>query len=162
MPCVPSLGVGGHCIPVNPYYLLSNSSFPLLEAASEKMKNRPAMIAQRALETVWQKTACASDFRTPRVLVVGVGFKAGQSTLCNSPGLDLAKSLVLSKQVDVSWADSLVPQSNIPEIPRLDMLEWSKDGLQQFDMITGINKQDGMDFEVIDALQGDLVEMWCR
>ncbi|CAM1501393.1 Fc.00g105550.m01.CDS01 [Cosmosporella sp. VM-42] len=41
----PSLGVGGHCIPVNLYYLLSNSEFPLLEAAAERMNTRPARIA---------------------------------------------------------------------------------------------------------------------
>lgn len=32
-PFAPSLGVGGHCIPINPYYLLSNSTFPLLQAS---------------------------------------------------------------------------------------------------------------------------------
>ncbi|PHH92211.1 hypothetical protein CDD83_8411 [Cordyceps sp. RAO-2017] len=48
MPFRPGLGVGGHCIPVNPYYLLANNDFPLLQAATECMRRRPAAIAQRA------------------------------------------------------------------------------------------------------------------
>jgi len=49
LPITPSLGVGGHCIPVNPFYLFSNCDFPLLRAATEKMLNRPAAKDQRLL-----------------------------------------------------------------------------------------------------------------
>ncbi|KJZ76506.1 hypothetical protein HIM_04235 [Hirsutella minnesotensis 3608] len=82
LPFQPSLGVGGHCIPINPYYLIANNDFPLLESATERMRNRPAVIAQRAIRRL-------SGISWPRVLVVGMGFKPGQSHLANSPGLEL-------------------------------------------------------------------------
>lgn len=159
MPFTPSLGVGGHCIPVNPYYLLSNSSFPLLQAASEKMRARPGDIAQRAVDHLYSQVRNGSQ---PRVLVVGIGFKRGQSHLANSPGLELAKSLVLTNKLDVTWADPLVAQEAVPQIARLDVGDWNVDSLQQkFDMIIVAFRQAGLDFQVLQQVQGVHVEMWC-
>ncbi|KAI9166470.1 UDP-N-acetyl-D-glucosamine 6-dehydrogenase [Paramyrothecium foliicola] len=159
MPYSPGLGVGGHCIPVNPYYLLSNSQFPLLEAASEKMRARPAAIAQRAVDQLYRERR---DGLRPRVLVAGIGFKVGQSHLANSPGLELAKALVLTDKVEVSWVDPLVTQEAVPQIPRLDVEDWNVESLQHhYDMVIVAFRQHGLDFSVLDKLQGVKVEKWC-
>ncbi|KAI8960169.1 nucleotide sugar dehydrogenase [Daldinia sp. FL1419] len=198
-PFTPGLGVGGHCIPVNPYYLMANSSFPLLKMATETMWQRPEKIGQRALDALFQETPHDASTQTPangeslfasnkidfehiertgtssplppsdkssslfrpRVLVVGVGFKAGQSHLSNSPGLKLIQTLADSRRVDVMFADALVEQSAIPHIPRLDMSDWNKSSLEGFDMIIVAFKQTNMDFEILDELQDVRVEMWC-
>ncbi|KAK5989724.1 UDP-N-acetylglucosamine 6-dehydrogenase [Cladobotryum mycophilum] len=160
MPYMPGLGVGGHCIPVNPYYLLSNSKFPLLQAASEKMHARPAEIARRAVDRLYSQPR---DGVLPRVLVVGIGFKVGQSHLVNSPGLELAKSLVVSQKVQVAWADPLVKQDSVPMISRLDEADWSVEKLERdFDMIIVAFRQHGLDFNVLENLKGVHVEMWCN
>ncbi|EWY97631.1 hypothetical protein FOYG_02442 [Fusarium oxysporum NRRL 32931] len=159
LPFSPGLGVGGHCIPVNPWYLLSNSRFPLLRAASEKMRDRPSEIAQRAVTHL-----CSVDRNglRPRVLVVGIGFKRGQSHLANSPGLELARRLVETSKVDVSWADPLVSQNAVPQIPRLDEAEWTVEALQRdFDMIIVAFRQEGLDFDVLERVRGVVVERWC-
>ncbi|KAF5004373.1 hypothetical protein FDECE_9120, partial [Fusarium decemcellulare] len=97
LPFTPSLGVGGHCIPVNPYYLLSNSEFPILKAAAQKMNERPKEIAQRIMQNFLaqekERRRDSGIEMRKRVLVVGMGFKAGQSHLVNSPGLQLAQEL---------------------------------------------------------------------
>ncbi|KAF0638851.1 hypothetical protein FPSE5266_00163 [Fusarium pseudograminearum] len=111
MPYTPSVGVGGHCIPVNPFYLLSNSHFPLLECASLAMQSRPSRLAQRVLKTLRQRVVG----RTPQVLVVGVGFKAGQSQIDNSPGAELVRTLAVSHEVNVCWVDALVKQEAFPQ-----------------------------------------------
>lgn len=158
-PFSPGLGVGGHCIPVNPWYLLSNSNFPLLQAAAEKMHTRPAEIARRAVDRLYGERR---ESMRPRVLVVGIGFKRGQSHLANSPGLELAKSLVLTEKVDVTWADPLVSQDAIPQITRLSESDWTAEALGRlFDMIIVSFRQDGLDFEVLDRVQGVRVEQWC-
>ncbi|KAK1452788.1 nucleotide sugar dehydrogenase [Colletotrichum cuscutae] len=161
MPYTPSLGVGGHCIPVNPYYLLSNSAFPLLEAAAEKMNARPAAIARRAIDSLTRdaKAGAASALVRPRVLVVGVGFKAGQSVLSNSPGVDLVKAFVRSGEVDVMYADPLVKQSAVPVAPRLADEKWNKETLETFDMIIVAFRQHGLDFGIMDELRGVKVEI---
>ncbi|KAJ4860618.1 UDP-glucose/GDP-mannose dehydrogenase family, central domain-containing protein [Trichoderma breve] len=155
----PGLGVGGHCIPVNPYYLLSTSEFPLLKAATEKMNARPAEIGQNAIKLLSEGPIKGV---LPHVLVVGMGFKRGQSHLVNSPGLELAKSLVLSEKVAVSFADPLVGQEAVPQIPRLDEKNWSAEYLEQnFDMIIVAFKPEGLDFGLVDKLTGVRVQMWC-
>ncbi|KAI8626123.1 hypothetical protein F5Y19DRAFT_478957 [Xylariaceae sp. FL1651] len=203
MPFTPGLGVGGHCIPVNPYYLMSNNSFPLLQAATESMWQRPAEIGQRVIDyllkrpaKVIQKTYRSLPERTEsgsrvsanersaysknrlnhtttarsehqlqalrrRVLVVGVGFKAGQSTVSNSPGRKLIQKLADSGVVDVAWADALVAQSTIPHIPYLSMDQWNRENLEAFDMIIVAFRQTGMDFDILSELRTVKVEMWC-
>ncbi|KAI0846246.1 nucleotide sugar dehydrogenase [Daldinia vernicosa] len=198
-PFTPGLGVGGHCIPVNPYYLMANSSFPLLKMATETTWQRPEKIGQRVLDALFREAphntstqtsanseslhlSKESDFKhvertettsrisrsekssslfRPRVLVVGVGFKAGQSHLSNSPGLKLIQTLADSGRVDVMFADALVKQTAIPHIPRLDMSDWNKSSLEGFDMIIIAFKQKDMDFKVLDEVQNVRVEMWC-
>jgi nucleotide sugar dehydrogenase len=159
MPYTPGVGVGGHCIPVNPFYLLSNCNFPLLEAATQATWSRPGAIAERALASL-QK--CSPKYGRGRILVAGMGFKVGQSCLSNSPGLDLAQNLVLSHRSDVVWADPLVSQESIPNIPRLAESDWKKDVLQTFDMVIVVLRQIGLDFDVLDKLDGVRVERWCN
>ncbi|KAF5718562.1 NDP-n-acetyl-D-galactosaminuronic acid dehydrogenase [Fusarium mundagurra] len=159
LPFSPGLGVGGHCIPVNPWYLLSNSKFPLLRAASEKMRDRPSEIAQRAVTRLY---SIDRNGLRPRVLVVGIGFKRGQSHLANSPGLELARRLVETSKVDVAWADPLVSQNAVPQISRLDEAEWTVEALERdFDMIIVAFRQEGLDFDVLEGVQGVIVERWC-
>ena len=159
MPYAPGVGVGGHCIPVNPFYLLSNSSFPLLEAATKTMWSRPSRIAERALKTLKQQPKSSG---WPRVLVVGMAFKAGQTSLSNSPGLDLAQELASSQETEVVWADALVNQEAIPHIPRLASDEWREEVLESFSMIIVALKQHEMDFSILERLDGVKIEMWCR
>ncbi|KAG6009220.1 hypothetical protein E4U21_003073 [Claviceps maximensis] len=156
---MPGAGVGGHCIPVNPYYLLSNNDFPILRASSAKMSSRPSEIANRIVAKL--QSRMAADVH-PCVLVVGIGFKSGQSHLANSPGLELAKCLVLTGKVDVVWADPLVPQSSIPQIARLDDSEWSEASLNlRFDLVAVVLRQDGLDCSVLERLEKSKVEMLC-
>ncbi|KAM0345775.1 hypothetical protein ACHAPU_006128 [Fusarium lateritium] len=158
LPFSPGLGVGGHCIPVNPWYLFSNTELPLLQAAAEKMHDRPSEIANRVVTRLRSE----KGGQRPRVLVVGIGFKRGQSHLANSPGLELAKSLVRTQEVDVSWADPLVSQEAVPQIARLSESDWNVEVLERdFDMIIVAFRQDGLDFNVLDRVQGVAVERWC-
>ncbi|OAQ69863.1 polysaccharide biosynthesis protein vipA/tviB [Pochonia chlamydosporia 170] len=158
MPFSPGLGVGGHCIPVNPYYLLSNNRFPILEAASDRMASRPGEIARRVVAKLCKRV----PYYRPHVLVVGMGFKIGQAHLTNSPGLGLAKGLVLTQMVDVSWADPLVSQESIPQIPRFDEVEWSLEALDsRFDLIIVAFRQSCLDFPLLEQLRIAEVEMWC-
>jgi nucleotide sugar dehydrogenase len=155
----PGLGVGGHCIPVNPFYLLCNNEFPLLQKATETMWNRPKLIAQKALEALRERPRKTGDQH--KVLVVGMAFKYGQSSLSNSPGVDLVRSLVLSGKVAVAWADPLVAQEAVCVAPRLLESDWRPAVLEEFDMIIVSFRQRGLDFSVLDDLQGVQVESWC-
>jgi nucleotide sugar dehydrogenase len=96
MPFYPGIGVGGHCIPVNPYYLMRNGNLPVLEYSTSLMEKRPK---KKAMELIEQ-------YDCKKVLIIGIGFKKGESLLTNSPGYECYKEL--SKFVDVSVYDPVV------------------------------------------------------
>jgi nucleotide sugar dehydrogenase len=160
MDFTPGLGVGGHCIPVNPWYLLSGSEMPLLKSAAEKMGERPRAIAKMYTENISQHAGKYGS--KPRVLVVGMGFKPGQSVLCYSPGLELARGLMEdSSKLDVMFADPLVTQSSIPEIRKLDDCFWDVETLNEFDLIIVAMRQHEIDFDILDQAKDVRVKWWC-
>ena len=164
MPFAPSLGVGGPCIPVNPFYLLTNNTFPLLQLATELTWQRPSLVGSRAMASLIQDNPEKfSKKRRPRVLVVGAGFKEGQSNIICSPSVELMKDLLEAWDAHVCFADPLVKAAAIPYVPRLDEnTEWNKTSLEWYDLIIVAVKQEGLDLAVLKNLHDVRVEMWCQ
>jgi len=89
-PHYPGLGVGGHCLPYNPYYLMNDTELPILKNCINNLERRPSEKARELVE----------NHNFDSVLVVGLGFKPGESLLTNSPGVSLASELIkLGKNV---------------------------------------------------------------
>ena len=151
MPYTPSLGVGGHCIPVNPYYLLSNTSWPCLEQATKKMRSRPADIGDRIMAELLEDISS----RRPRILVVGASFKKGQSVLSNAPGIDLIVHLLSTYDVYVEFADPLVEEAALSYLPKYPHeTEWNADSIDSsFDAVVVAIAQVGLDFEILQQLR---------
>ncbi|PVI05812.1 carbohydrate esterase family 4 protein [Periconia macrospinosa] len=106
LPVFPSPGIGGHCLPVNPVYFMSTSNMPLLQQAHETMSVRPSKVASEVLASILEDNHRAhKPNHRSRVLVVGVGFKPGQSDTSHSPGLQLLRFLHQSEKVDVMFCD---------------------------------------------------------
>lgn len=167
-PFTPSAGVGGDCIPVNPNYLLSTSAFPLLQQAAEKMCERPSMLADRVMSSLYSLRRDASIISRPKtskrkVLVVGVAFKPGQSLTTNSPGIGIIKRLLDWWGAHVTFADPLVSERGVTYVPKLDdSKEWDAEHLNEFDAIIVVIKQSGLDLSVLDHLRkGIVVVKYC-
>ncbi|KAJ5055454.1 vi polysaccharide biosynthesis protein vipA/tviB [Bipolaris maydis] len=110
LPMYPSLGIGGHCIPVNPVYFMSTCRLPLLQQAHERMMARPSRIANQLLISILEDTHQKYGVtKRPKLLVVGLGFKVGQSDMSNSPGLQLLNFMRQSGEVDLMFCDPLPP-----------------------------------------------------
>ena len=85
MPFFPGMGMGGHCLPVNPHYLRQAGELPVLEQATALMDARPA---KKAAEIAGALPAGA------KVLFMGVGYKQGESLVgAFSPGHRCCKEL---------------------------------------------------------------------
>lgn len=164
LPFKPGPGIGGHCIPVNPYYLLSTCSMPLLEQATQKSWQRPADVAKRFYEALPQKqtfTASGAVARAsrPRILVVGVGFKRGQSVMSNSPGAAIIRTLLSEYDVYVEFADPLVAAESLDFVPRMDTdTNWNKEYLNTFSGILVAVDQVGLDMDVLEQLEDVKIE----
>jgi nucleotide sugar dehydrogenase len=106
----PGPGVGGHCIPVDPYYLLEplrdgGIETPVTEQAMAAVAGRPSMVADRALELTGKRGITEAD---AKVLLVGVAYKPGVEDYRESPALQIAARLV-ERGAQVSYHDPLVP-----------------------------------------------------
>ena len=176
LPFRPGPGIGGHCIPVNPYYLLSTCEMPLLEHATRKSWQRPADVATRFVQSLLQekkagiihssappappKTPAATvDASLLRILVVGVGFKRGQSVMSNSPGAAIIRTLRREYNLYVEFADPLVSTDLFNEVPKFDTTaKWNATQLSTFDGIVVAVDQVGLDMDVLAQLKGVKVQ----
>jgi UDP-N-acetyl-D-glucosamine dehydrogenase len=108
MPFRPGVGVGGHCIPVDPLYLTwwarqNGTQATFVEAAHSINHAMPKHVAKRALALVKQ------DIKKPKVLILGVAYKPGVSDVRETPVLEL-KNHLKQEGADVAWHDPLVSQ----------------------------------------------------
>lgn len=106
----PGPGVGGHCIPCDPHYMLwqlgmRGHSAPLIEQAMRSIRQRPERVVARAREVLATR---GRQLAGARVLVVGVSYKAGVADLRESSAVPVIAGL-LDCAADVHYYDPLVP-----------------------------------------------------
>lgn len=105
----PGPGVGGHCIAVDPWFIVSaDREFSnLIRTAREVNDSKPELV----LEKVLQK---ADKFKTPVVAALGIAFKANIDDLRESPSKDIAVALADR----LPEGQVLVVEPNIDELPK--------------------------------------------
>ncbi|KAJ1021542.1 hypothetical protein NDA13_005578 [Ustilago tritici] len=129
MPYTPSLGAGGHCIPVNPFYLFANCDLPLLRTAALANQRRPVEKTVEVAEIATQNHTALGKQGKPKVAVVGMGFKRGEASLAYAPTITLADKLT-ELGVEVSYVDEYVTSE-----------KWGKVDMEDF---RNAEKFDGM------------------
>ena len=107
MPFRPGVGVGGHCIPVDPLYLTwwarqkgGRASF--VETADSINHSMPKFVADRAISLI------DPSIKNPRVLILGVAYKPGVADVRETPVSELRVHLE-NQGMEVGWHDPLVP-----------------------------------------------------
>lgn len=91
----PGPGVGGHCVAVDPWFLIQSvrQEAPLLRAARALNDDRPCQIIEQVRMAV-DELRCG-DNRLPRVALLGVTYKPDVPDLRSSPALKIASALAL-------------------------------------------------------------------
>ena len=109
MPFYPSIGVGGHCIPVDPIYLANKARqvgapTRFIDLADQINQEMPGYFVGRAEEKL-------GGLKAKKVLVVGVSYKPNVSDVRETPVESLIVGLK-QKGAQVSWHDDLVKEWN--------------------------------------------------
>ena len=107
MPFYPSIGVGGHCIPVDPIYLANAAKLVgvpsrFIELADQINQEMPGYFVGRAEEKI-------GGLKAKKVLVVGVSYKPNVADVRESAVESLISGLK-QKGAQVSWHDDLVKE----------------------------------------------------
>ncbi len=115
MPFYPGPGLGGHCIPIDPFYLSwrarafeANARF--VELAGEINGQMPEFVVHRVSEAL---NSQGKALNGSRVLVLGVAYKAGTNDCRESPAVRIL-DLLKAAGAEVRYHDPFVP-----ELPRI-------------------------------------------
>lgn len=105
----PSIGAGGHCIPVDPIYLSErakavNVSSRLIDTAIEINNEMPSYFLSKAEKKI-------GSMKDKKILVIGIAYKANVSDIRESPVISLI-NLLREKGAKVLWHDDLVAKWN--------------------------------------------------
>jgi len=144
MPFYPGVGVGGHCLPVNPYYLFNNGNLPLLYFSTLTMEHRPSQKAKQIVQMYPN---------AQNILVIGIGFKKGESIFTNSSSYQLYK-LLLKYGKNVMVYDPFIPSQ--PSLNMLDNKQFcdARNLSSTFDLIIQTHKLDPQQQRYVDMFEG--------
>ena len=111
MPFFPGPGLGGHCIPIDPFYLswkAKQSGFEarFIELAGHVNGSMPHAVVQKIADAL--NTRCKS-VNGARILIAGVAYKRDIDDMRESPSLDVMHMLQ-ARGADISYIDPYVPK----------------------------------------------------
>ncbi|SHH16817.1 nucleotide sugar dehydrogenase [Thermosipho atlanticus] len=111
MPFYPGPGIGGHCIPIDPFYLAFKAKefdlhLMLVEVAGQIADDMPYYVVQRLGDIL-------NDYKKPlngaKILVLGIAYKGNIDDLRESPALKVIEILE-KKKAEIYYFDPFIPQ----------------------------------------------------
>jgi UDP-N-acetyl-D-glucosamine dehydrogenase len=111
MPFYPGPGLGGHCIPVDPYYLawkLKTLDYKarFIELAADVNTNMPWYVVSKVVDALNERRKSVNG---SNILVLGVTYKRNTNDLRESPALDIMK-ILQDKGAHVSFYDTFATE----------------------------------------------------
>jgi UDP-N-acetyl-D-mannosaminuronic acid dehydrogenase len=105
----PGPGVGGHCIAVDPWFIVAAApeESRLIRQARETNDSKPDWVVQKVVDAI-------GDLVSPKIAVLGLAFKANIDDLRESPAVAIVERL--SSKMD--GADLLVVEPHVDRLPR--------------------------------------------
>ena len=154
MPFYPGPGIGGHCIPVDPFYLTYKAreySLPtkFIELAGEINSSMPTYIVNKCQDHL-NKGSMA--LHGSNVLICGVAYKKNVDDLRESPCLEIM-DLLQKKGANLYFNDPLI--KNIPStrkfknLTEIRSLEISPESLKKIDLVVVCTDHDGFDYDCL-------------
>lgn len=150
----PGPGLGGHCIPIDPFYLsyvarLAGVNTRFIELAGEINTSMPAYVIQAVVDAL-------NDHRKPvrgsRICVLGAAYKKDVDDPRESPAFEIIEHL-LEKGADLSYSDPHVPTlpktRNWPELPALQSQALTAEFLSGQDCVLLVTDHAAFDYPLI-------------
>jgi UDP-N-acetyl-D-glucosamine dehydrogenase len=144
----PGPGMGGHCLPIDPFYLAYKARqfdfYPeFIELAGKVNQAQPSFCVERIERAL---NEAAKPVKGSRVLVLGVSYKGGVGDTRESPALKIIGRLQ-DLGAEVSYHDAFVPELKGHGLVNVDLEE----GLREADIVAIVTAHPGMDFEHVVA-----------
>ncbi|MFC7057730.1 nucleotide sugar dehydrogenase [Halovenus salina] len=152
----PGPGLGGHCIPVDPFYLSWKANQQgidtrFIDLADTVNREMPAHVVQRVVEQLNERGTALS---TADVLVVGVAYKPDVSDTRESPALDIISQLE-DWHAEISYHDPHVPEFDVLG-ETYESVPLTRERLENADCVVLATDHSALDLDMI-VEQADLV-----
>jgi len=144
----PGPGMGGHCLPVDPFYLAFKARqfdfYPeFIELAGKVNQAQPGFCVERIERAL---NGVRKPVNGSRVLILGVSYKGGVGDTRESPALKIIGRLQ-DLGADVSYHDSFVPELRGHELTSVDL----EQGLREVDLVAIVTAHPDVDYEQVVA-----------
>ncbi len=152
-PVFPSPGIGGHCIPVNLYYLLEDAkkngiTCDILQHAAAFHEKRIKHIVDLGFEILKKQ----KKTKNPKICILGMSIKPGSDNIAESVGLKMLR-LIEEKRGIGSYHDPFVPK-----ISKYHNEPFSDDFLQQQDLFIIVTDHKEIDFSKLLSYKKPIID----
>lgn len=150
MPFYPGPGLGGHCIPVDPYYLawkLKTLDYKarFIELAAEINTSMPWYVVAKVVDALNEERKSVNG---SNILLLGVTYKRNTSDLRESPALDIMK-ILQRKGATVSFHDAYV--ADLGSLDGAPHVPLTKEVVQSADCVIITTDHDAVDYDWVAA-----------
>ena len=164
MPFYPGPGLGGHCIPIDPFYLTWKAreyghTTRFIELAGEINVNMPQYVIAKLREVLDQ--ACGMGLSTSRILLVGISYKKNVPDMRESPSVVLMdKMLESGAEVDFldPHIDKIPPMREFPHLLGRQAVSPAEIKANAYDAILISTDHDAIDYEALVRLGLPIVD----
>ena len=151
MPFYPGPGVGGHCIPVDPYYLAAKAReydfhVRFIELAAAVNDSMPYYVLSRTTQALGSRGKTLAGART---LLIGVAYKKDISDARESPALKIME-LLEKRGAVVSYHDPYVPEITLPNPgAKLQSVPLTDEALTSVDCVIIATDHSAIDYQLV-------------
>ena len=148
----PGPGWGGHCIPVDPFYLAWKArehglSARFIELAGEVNREMPRWVIDKLVAALNERSRAVRD---SRVLILGIAYKPDVADPRESPAFEIMARL-LELGARVSYHDPLIPVAptmrSWPQLPSLESVPLEDELLAAQDAVVLVTHHSAVDYE---------------
>jgi UDP-N-acetyl-D-glucosamine dehydrogenase len=152
VPYFPGPGLGGHCIPIDPFYLTWKAHqygvhTRFIELAGEINSSMPHWVVGKVVDALNNQK---KSVKGSRILVLGIAYKKNIDDMRESPSVELME-LLAAKGADISYSDPHVPM--FPKMRKyhfdLKSVEINPQTLASYDLILIATNHDVFDYDLI-------------
>ena len=152
----PGPGMGGHCLPIDPFYLAFKAreyDFPteFIELAGRINQAQPQYCASRAVRAL---NDVGKPAKGSRVLLLGASYKAGVGDMREAPALKIA-ALLAGLGAEISYHDPHVAEIRELGLESCDL----EDGLVSCDLAIIVTDHEEVDLELVVARAARILDL---
>lgn len=157
MPFYPGPGLGGHCIPIDPFYLSWKAkeydiTTRFIELAGEINSAMPYRVVERLAHALDRR--CGKGLNDSKILIGGIAYKKNVDDMRESPALKLIE-LLERRGSKVDYFDPFVPKIPMTrehaELAGRGSVAWREDLTADYDATLIVTDHDGVDYAAMAA-----------